>query len=274
MGVPRLNNIPKPALWLVAIIQFVALRLGRARVGTLAAHSCYYGLAQFWRWRWDCPTSEGSDPMPNAALLIESVAVPSEPDKRSAAGLAGTDDPMFRAPAHENVLSCNVADYRLYPRQLRYLPEISGHELAQTTTPPSHDGRPLRQGAASVGGFVPPSVHPLRRRSGIFGPMNELREEPCPARPSFACRLRISQYWRLSWEAANASPNTLLRQKKVPPSGTGPVRGMLGPPYSDQYAPQRGWRCWPRQTVEDALRLKVTRDWSTFCILQAADYAK
>ena len=52
------------------------------------------------------------------------------------------------------------------------------------------------------------------------------------------------------------------------------IRGMLGPPYSDQYAPQRGWRCWPRQTVEDALRLKVTRDWSTFCILQAADYAK
>ena len=95
--------------------------------------------------------------MPNAALLIESVAVPSEPDKPQRGWPAGTDDPMFRAPAHENVLSCNVADYRLYPRQLRYLPEISGHELAQTTTPPSHDGRPLRQGAASVGGFVPPS---------------------------------------------------------------------------------------------------------------------
>src|SRR4249920_2903609 len=37
------------------------------------------------------------------------------------------------------------------------------------------------------------------------------REEPCPARPSFACRLRISQYCCLSWEAAKASPNTMLR---------------------------------------------------------------
>jgi hypothetical protein len=107
----------------------------------------------------------------------------------------------------------------------------------------------------------------------MFRPMNELVERnlvPLVHRllADYASRKLLSPL------GSRECVTEMGTKERSHPRVLAPVRGMLGPLYSDQYAPPKGWRCWPRQTVEDALRLKVTRDWSTFCILQAADYAK
>ena len=81
-----------------------------------------------------------------------------------------------------------------------------------------------------------------RRRSGIFRPMNELVERnlvPLVHRllADYASRKLLSPLGSRECVTEYIAPQ--WGQKKVPPSGTGPVRGMLVPPYSDQYAPQR-----------------------------------